>query len=256
MEYIIIGVFGVLLGSFLNAWIYRTRTSNLSILRGRSVCARCKKTLRAIDNVPILSFFLLKGLCRWCKKPISKQYPIIEAATSLVFLFIAWHHIKTGMGAIEIVRDSAIAYFLIFVFVYDYLYQEIWDRATTIPALIYIPFALYFSWDTWQSLLLGAVIGAGFFYLQFTLSKGRWVGGGDVRLGFFMGVILGTPKIILALLLAYVIGAFWSVFLILTKRKTIKDVTAFGTYLTLGTFISLLFGEAIIEFYMGLLWLL
>lgn len=252
MIFFFAGIVGLLLGSFLNAWICRTRTKDLSIFKGRSICVACKKTIRALDNIPVFSFLLLKGLCRWCKKPISKQYPIVEVATALVFLFITWHHLKIGMEAIEIVRDSVIAYFLIFVFVYDYLYQEIWDRATTIPALIYIPFALYFFWASWQSMLLGALIGAGFFALQFFGSKGTWVGGGDVRLGFFMGVVLGMPKILLALLLAYVIGAFWSIILVLLKYKTIKDTTAFGTYLSLATAISLFFGNQIISWYWAL----
>ena len=102
-------------------------------------------------------------------------------------------------------------------------------------------------------MLAGVLVGAGFFLLLYLLSKGAWIGGGDVRLGFFMGVILGWPKILAALLFAYIIGAVVSLILVLARKKTLKSETPFGTYLVVGTMIALFGGEALIKWYVAFL---
>ncbi len=240
------------MGSFLNAWIWRTR-EQLPIYTGRSMCPTCHKTIRAIDNIPIISFLLLKGKCHFCKRPISWQYPLVELLLATLFTLAAFIHLQGEFILAAVIRDCILIFLLVFIFVYDFCYREIWDHVTTIPALFYAPIALFVGWQEWQSMLLGALVGAGFFLLQYALSRGRWVGGGDVRMGLFMGTILGFPNILVALLLAYVLGAVWSMILIGVKKKNMKDSTPFGTYLAVATLITFWWGNSILQWYMGLL---
>ncbi len=245
----ILFIIGLLLGSFLNAWIWRTR-EGISVLKGRSMCPQCKKQLTWIENIPLLSFVLQSGKCRGCKKAISWQYPLVELAMGVLFVFAAWFH----AGNIEfILRDSFILFFLTFVFVYDLRYQEIWNRMTMLPAFMLLIAIAVFGWHSWRSVLLGVIVGAGVFLLQYIVSKGKWIGGGDIRLGMFMGVILGLPLTVLAIFLAYVGGALFILpFLIFGKKKFASKIP-FGTYLSLATFVAMFWGERVVEWYLGLI---
>jgi prepilin signal peptidase PulO-like enzyme (type II secretory pathway) len=246
---LILFIIGVLLGSFLNAWIWRTREKK-SIVRGRSICPLCRASIMWFDNIPVISFLILAGKCRACKKPIALRYPIVELFVGIVFAYTYWKH---GMISLELIRDLFIIFFLTFVFVYDLFYKEIWDRASTIPAIILALFTLIYGWMAWQSMLIGALVGAGFFLLQFVISKGKWIGGGDIRLGLFMGVILGWPHILVALMIAYVVGAVISIILMALKKKTLASETPFGTYLAFATVLTMFWGEQIMSWYIGLL---
>ncbi len=254
LYYLLSFVFGLVTGSFLNACLWRTR-ENLSIVRGRSICPHCRHQLAWFDNIPLFSFFiLLRGKCRYCRAPISWQYPLVELATGLLFLLVAGRYQGNDIFITpEMVRDWLIICFLIFIFVYDLKHQEILDRATLFPAIIFYLFFISMRWESWDNLLLAAVVGGGFFFVQYFISQSKWIGGGDIRLGIFMGVLLGWPKIVLALALAYVVGALASVFLIWTKKSTLKSETPFGTYLVFATFIAMYWGEGIIQWYLGLL---
>lgn len=242
-----------MVGSFLNAWIWRTRHGE-SIARGRSMCPHCRHKLGFFDLIPVVSFLVMKGRCRYCRKKISVQYPIVEIATAALFLFTAWMYRDTVfLWHGELIKDLIIISLLLTIFVYDFLYMEIWDRTTTFPAIGLFFLSVLFRWNTWQTMLIGASIGAGFFFLQYVVSKGRWIGGGDIRLGFFMGVVLGYPRVILALFLSYIIGAAVSLVLIAMKKKQLASETPFGTYLAIGTLVTLFLGNGIIDWYMGLI---
>ena len=99
-------------------------------------------------------------------------------------------------------------------------------------------------------MLLGILVGAGFFLLQYLISKGKWIGGGDVLLGVLMGVILGWPNILVALMLAYILGATVGVFLLLSKKKNLQDQLAFGTFLSVVTLLVMLWGDKIVGWYL------
>jgi prepilin signal peptidase PulO-like enzyme (type II secretory pathway) len=141
--------------------------------------------------------------------------------------------------------------FLILIFVYDFKYYLVADVVVLPAAAIAFVFNLVLGVDIWK-LLLACVVGAGFFLLQFVISKGKWIGGGDIRIGLFMGALLGWPNILLALILAYTIGSIISIFLILGKQKQWTDRVPFGTFLTIATFASLLYGSEIIKWYFKL----
>jgi len=246
-------VSGLLWGSFLNAWIWRTR-ENLSIFSGRSMCTHCRQKIFWYDNIPVVSFFILKGKCRYCQQPISWHYPIVEFTVAVLFLFFGIldannQHIFTP----ETLRDWTIIFYLVFIFTYDLKYKEILYRMTLPLSAVLFMVSIAMNWHTAISMLLGVAIGAGFFLFQYVISSGKWIGGGDILLGTLMGVILGYPNIILALMLSYILGAIIGLLLILLKKKEMKSEVPFGTFLVVGTLITMCWGNQIVGWYIGLL---
>lgn len=244
---------GLAVGSFLNAWVWRT-WQNIKITNGRSMCPHCHRQLAWFENIPLFSFIVLSGRCRVCKNKISWQYPIVELVMGLLFLVAAAVDGScTDVLRPELVRDWIIVFILAFIFLYDLNYGEILDGSTIPASIVLFAFSVAMRWQTWQSMAIGVAVGAGFFWLQYVTSRGKWVGGGDIRLGLLMGVILGWPNIVFALMLAYVLGAVVSLILIALKKKDMKSETPFGTYLAVATFIAMLWGDKIVGWYLSLL---
>jgi len=249
-------IFGLCIGSFLNAVIWRLHRKE-SFFKGRSYCPKCRHSLGARDLIPLLSFLLLKGKCRYCKEKISRQYPVIELATGLLFCLVYWQGLEyrdilhLTPYTLYLLRDWFFIAVLVVIFVYDLKYYLILDKVT-IPAIVLAFIVNLLLKIPFTNLLLGGIIVSGFFLLQFLVSRGKWIGGGDIRLGFLMGVMLGWPKAIVALFLAYIIGALIGVILIILKKKTWKSEIPFGTFLAVGTVITLLYGEYLLEWYMGM----
>lgn len=253
--YFLVFVIGASFGSFLNALVWRTR-ENMKIAGDRSICPHCRHTLRWYENIPILSYFLiLNGKCSKCKIKISKQYPIVEFFVGVAFVLLAIHHSCACFFSFtpELFRDWILAFILAFIFNYDFRYKEILDQYTIVPAFLLFGANVSMNWISWQSMTLGMIIAAGFFFIQYVVSKGKWIGGGDIRFGILMGVILGWKVTIFALVLAYVLGAIFSVFFISLKKKSMGSEVAFGTYLSVATFIAMLWGERIVSWYLSLL---
>lgn len=259
--YLITFLFGLIFGSFLNAYFWRVR-ENKSIWTGRSICTKCKNKIKWFDNIPIVSFLILRAKCRSCRRKISWQYPLVELWMGLVFVFVYYHisHITYHIPIyIPLVVDCFIIWFLTLIFLYDLKYQEILDRFTLIPAGILFIGILIFQFfnlsifPSVASMLVGAGIASGFFLAQFLISKGRWIGGGDIRLGVLMGVILGWKLTILALFLAYIIGAVIGIILLIFSKKKFDSQIAFGTFLTVATFICMFWGDGILNWYFRLI---
>lgn len=250
-------ILGLFVGSFLNVVVFRLHRQE-TFVKGHSKCLFCGHRLYPKDLIPFFSYFLLKGKCRYCQHSFSKQYPIVELITSVVFVLI-FIKIYPAVGVyslnilslVQLIYWWVIASFLIIIFVYDLRFYLILDKVI-LPAVIISFLVNLFLGYNWLNLLLAGVIGGGFFFLQFIVSKGKWIGGGDIRLGFLMGLILGWPHILIALLLAYVLGSIISIFLLLGKRKGWSDQVPFGTFLTLATFISLLYGQELLAWYLRL----
>ena len=250
--FIVFGVLGLMFGSFINAYVWRVNEKK-SIAMARSMCPECKVLIRWYHNIPVMSFIILRAKCFDCKKPISWQYPIVEVVTALLFMFVYYYHGLSLDVTAAFVRDLFLVFLLVIIFLYDLKYQLILDRTTLFVVPILFVVSLIFGWHTWQSMLLAGVIGAGFFLAQFVVSKGKWIGGGDIRLGLLMGIILGWPGILVALFLSYVGGAIISVGLLLTKKVTMKTAIPFGVYLTLATFVTMFYGERIFSWYVSLI---
>lgn len=248
---------GSAIGSFLNVVTLRV-PKRQSVVRKRSHCPKCKHDLSVLDLIPVFSFLFLIGRCRYCGKKISRQYPLVEAATGILFLagFLVF-----GL-TISLLLFLIYVSFLVAIFVFDYTSYIIPDFLsiplflTGIGGSLLVAFAGGFALtlDSVSAVLsnlgIAVLIGGGFFLLQFLLSRGQWVGGGDIRLGAAMGAMLGFPVIIAALGVAYIVGAVWSMGLMALRRKTIKDAVPFGAFLVPATILCLLWGEEIVRGYM------
>lgn len=253
---ILVAGLGLAIGSFLNVVIGRLRSGETG-WRSRSRCPECHAVLRPSELIPVVSFMALKGKCRSCRKPISWQYPAVETATAALFLIA--YGIHGGMaGALggewpALLRDWVFIAALIVIFVIDLIDMTVYD-SVTLPMV-----AIAFVWN-WRlgarplDLLLAAAIGAGFFLLQYVVSQGRWIGGGDIRIGAMMGAMLGFPGVLAALFLSYVVGAVTALGLLAAKKARWSSHLAFGTFLSASTVVVLFFGPRLWGWYAALLW--
>ncbi|MBL7142316.1 MAG: prepilin peptidase [Candidatus Pacebacteria bacterium] len=258
---LLIFVLGLVIGSFLNCLIYRLETGG-NFSKGRSFCPHCKHTLSWQDLIPVFSFLFLKGKCRYCGKPISFQYPLVEIFTGFLFVFIFNFVFKIQLFNFENILNLlfliVISCFLIVIFVFDLKHFIIPDKVVY-PAIIFaiIYSIFYFIFVIGDSGLLiqysiSAFLAAAFFLLIVLVSRGRWMGIGDIKLAFLMGLFLGWPNILTALFLAFFIGAIIGLGLIVLKRKTLKSEVPFGPFLVAGTFLALFWGEKMLDWYLNL----
>jgi len=256
LTYFFVFLFGLAVGSFLNCLIYRLKTGE-SFLKGRSYCPHCKQVLNWPDLIPVLSFLILKGKCRYCSQKISLQYPLVELATGILFVLIINYQLS--------IINLLFACFLIIIFVYDLKHYIIPDKVIYPAiglALLYQLFRILdlgfvsnfeFRISNFQILinpLLSALLASTFFFLIVLISKGKWLGVGDIKLAFFMGLFLGWPNILVALFLAFFIGAIIGIGLIISGKKTLKSEVPFGPFLVTGTLIALFWGQNIIDIYL------
>lgn len=242
MYYILLFLIGLCVGSFINVIVFRTYYSRPFVI-GRSKCMACNCLIAWYDNIPLISFGLLKGMCRNCKNQISFYYPCVELATSILFLItgiVAW---QSGVNIGEFARNLLFVSVLIVIFVMDLKWYVVLDKII-IPS-IGIAFLLNWLYNIYslKSLILGALVGGLFFYIQWFISRGLWLGAGDIRMGVLMGVMLGYPNIIGALFISYIIGGIFSCFVLGLKLKQLSSKLPMATFLSLGTFIYLVFEE-------------
>ena len=251
---IVIFLLGLIVGSFLNCIIWRISVKK-SFLKGRSICPKCKHQLTFFNLIPLFSFLILKGKCRYCKKKISWQYPLVELATGLIFLLISilfWNNIPL------MVFLTIIFSFLIIIFVHDLKHLIIPDNVL-LPAIIiaglYRIFEGLFIIKSYSSLyyLLSMAVPCGFFLLIYIFSKGKWIGFGDVKLAILLGLILGWPNILVGLFLSYLIGGIIGTGLVIFSKKHMKSEVPFAPFLIAGTMIAAFFGTPILNWYLGLI---
>lgn len=239
-----VGVLGLIFGSFLSMLIPRLHNEEKGIFLGRSMCPHCKRILRPHELIPLVSFVLLKARCHTCKNRIEFWYPLIELTSTFSFisLFLYLQDIVSFLWLIPSL------FVLLFIFFYDLRYKEIHDFVM-IPGIAYAFFATFWIGDP-LSALLGAGVGIGFFGLQVLVSKGRWIGSGDIRIGAFMGVFLGWPMVLLGIMLSYIIGSVISIGLLLSKKATGKSTVPLGPFLVMGTVLIFFFGDRILDYYL------
>lgn len=249
-------LFGLCIGSFLNFIIYRISLTNFSfwkdiVVAQRSYCPHCKHELLWQDLIPIASFLFLKGECRYCHKKISLQYPLVEILTGLVFLsvFSSQYPIFNMAGLISLSFLFYIASTLIVIFVYDLKYYLILDMVLFPAIIITFAYRLIFSMAAMPNYLLAVVIAAGFFLGLFLVSKGQWIGFGDVKLVVLLGLILGFPNVLAGLFLSFFFGAIIGVVLMLLNKKGLKSEVPFAPFLIAGTFMALFWGPEMIDWY-------
>ncbi len=235
---LIIFVFGLVTGSFLNVVIYRL-PRGLGFVRGRSFCPRCKRKISWFDNVPLMSFMLLKGHCRFCSKPISWQYPLVELLTGVLFYLSYLSHLNF--------LSYPLFCGLIVVFFIDLEHQIIPDEIVVPFSVLFLVFFLITDFQLLiTNYLITGIVSFLFLYSIYLLTKGKGMGFGDVKLAFLMGLSLGFPKIVVAFYLAFLTGAFFSIILILLGKAKLKQKIAFGPFLVFSTIVSFLWGKEIV----------
>lgn len=248
LDLIFVFIFGLIIGSFLNCFIWRLHTGES--LGGRSYCPQCRHQIAWYDNLPILSFIFLRGKCRHCGGFISWQYPLVELATGALFVYGFCLGYQQGLEYWLLFKLWFVIAVLIVVFVYDLKWQLILDKVI-LPASGIIVIVNLFLGVSWFGMLISAIIGVGFFLLQFVVSRGLWIGGGDIRLGLFMGLALGSISLtIAALFFSYLIGSIIGVGLISAQKKEWSSQIPLGVFLAVGTIVSLFWGTEIVGWYL------
>ncbi len=254
--YIIVILFGLSVGSFLNVVILRFDELK-SILTTRSHCPSCKKELSWYELVPFFSYIILAGRCLACKKGISFQYPLVEVFTALIFVLI---YMYSGISFASLIL-AVIFSLLIVISVYDIIHSEIPDILSYLVVILGLIWTVYYlsltnslsSFSAFLPYIYAIAIGGGFFGFLVLISRQKWMGAGDIILGVFMGIFLGLQGIIIALFLSFILGAIFSLILISFKKKTLKDALPFGPFLALATIITFFFGEQLLIYYWNIL---
>ena len=271
MVYLLLFLLGLAVGSFLNVVVYRQvneiekekieKIKNWlpTWIKGRSVCDHCQKKLAWHDNLPLLSYLWLRGKCRQCHQPIPFQYPLIEFLTGLEFVWLYWLLSRfSSFGQVEGFYSLALAFYWFFIFSASLALVLIDLKTLILPDVILLPaigVALLRLFFTHQWQFLPAAIVTGLFFLSlYLVTKGKGMGFGDVKLAFFIGLVLGWwQRILVAVFLAFLTGAVVGVIVILARKKTLKSAIPFGPFLLLSMWIAKLIGDQIWQWYWSLL---
>jgi leader peptidase (prepilin peptidase)/N-methyltransferase len=240
---------GLAVGSFLNVCIYRLPRGE-SLAYPPSRCPRCGTRLAWFDNVPVISWMFLRGRCRQCGEPISIQYPIVELVTAALALLVV---LFTPPGALLASRLVLTA-ILIVLFVID-LELQILPNAITLPGIVVGFVFSVFTPPGPLASLVGMALGAGVLYgiaaAYYAIRKEEGMGMGDVKMLAMIGAFLGWRAVLLTLLLSSFAGALLGVALMATRRGGLQYALPFGTFLALGAFLSMLGGDALINWYLA-----
>lgn len=254
MAIVILFVFGLALGSFINALVWRIR-KKMSITKGRSMCVHCRHKLAWYDLVPVLSWLQLRGKCRYCRKRISWQYPLVELATAALFTlsYTAWpRELAGGFEWAYFGLWLAALAIMLALTVYDLRWMELPDKLVwpfVLTGLVSIA-VLGTQDDAFVlSHIFGMVAGWGFFALIYYGSKGKWLGGGDVKFSLGMGAWLGASLVLVGVLAAFYSASIVIIPLLLLKVVKRKQPIPFGPFLIAGTIIAMLWGQDLINWY-------
>ncbi|MFJ5764487.1 prepilin peptidase [Lysinibacillus sp. NPDC093210] len=243
---ILVFVFGLVFGSFFNVVGLRVPIKE-SIVKPPSHCTSCQRQLTAIDLVPVLSYVFLAGKCRSCGQKISWIYPLMELLTGVLFAFSYW---QLGFSKEFIVAILLISLLVILV-VSDFAYMLIPDKVL----LFFLPLLaigrVLSPLTPWWDSIVGAVVGFGILYCIAVVSRGG-MGGGDIKLFFLLGLVLGTINTLLTLFVAAVIGMIVGIIVLKVRQQGRKTPIPFGPSIALAAIIVYYYGNVIIDWYVGL----
>jgi leader peptidase (prepilin peptidase)/N-methyltransferase len=289
MVVFVLAVVGLCLGSFVNALVWRIHEqdreivkkkpnkaylSHLSVSKGRSMCPHCKHALAVQDLLPVVSWLSLRGKCRYCGKPISVQYPLVELVTAALFTgsYLFWPSSlvagKLSCPSPQLFRGAALhseVYFgLWLVLLVGLMALVVYDlRWFLLPNRLIYPLSVVAGLMALLSiasadrplaallnLVLAVGVGGGLFYVLFQVSGGKWIGGGDVKLGWLLGLVVGTPaRSVLFIFMAALLGTLISLPLLAAHRLKRTSVVPFGPLLIIGAIVTQVFGTAILHWY-------
>ena len=242
---------GLAVGSFLNVVIHRVPRKE-SVVAPRSRCPQCGTPLASRDNIPVVSWLLLRGRCRTCQAPIAARYPLVEAATAVLFAVVALRlPDDAALPALLVLTAACVAISAIDLEHFIVPNRIVYPTLLLMGPLLVVAAAVEDDWGSVRGALLGGLLSfAILFAIHFASPRG--MGFGDVRLAGLLGVGLGwldLGHVLLGLFLGFLTASVISLALIGTKRRSRKDRIPFGPFLALGALLSLLFGEPILRWY-------
>lgn len=268
MIILVLIILGLGLGSFVNALVWRLheqmkgkKSKDLSIIKGRSMCPHCKHQLQATDLIPLFSWLFLRGKCRYCGKSIGWQYPLVELMTALVFVgsYLFWSYGFSGFGVVQFGIWLVCVIVFMALIVYDLRWMILPDRLVAVIGGLAGVQAIILAITNKDAgsvvmAVLSVLCTAGFFWVLFQLSDGKWIGGGDVKLAVGLGLLLATPlAAMLMLFLASLGGSVVSVPLLIKGKAGRNTKIPFGPFLIAATMAVYIFGADIISWYESLL---
>ena len=242
--YIMIFLIGISIGSFLNVCIYRIPKKE-DIVFERSHCMSCGNVLKWYELIPLFSFLVQGGKCRNCKTKLSVQYPLIELLNGLIYV---WIFMAKGFQP-ESILFCICASVLIVISVIDWRTYEIPFGCNIIIGILGIV-RVFLNLAHWYDYVIGFFAVSGLFLIIYWITKGRGIGGGDIKLMAAAGLLLGWQNILLALMIGSIAGSV--IHLTLMKVQGKDRVLAFGPYLAFGIFISMLYGNNLITWYLSM----
>jgi prepilin signal peptidase PulO-like enzyme (type II secretory pathway) len=270
--YVLLAVFGLIFGSFIDALTWRIHEQSqllekkkhakipreLSMLHGRSMCQNCKHVLGPLDLVPVFSWLFLRGKCRYCGAKISWQSPVIEVIMGLLFVgsYQLWPVTLQGLGLLQFCFWLVFLVGFVALAVYDLRWYILPDRIVY-PLMglaivqVLLAFSLYhIGWQSLVGSIWGVLIASGIFYVLYQVSDGSWIGGGDVKLGVVLGILLGGPMLSLLLLfVASVLGTLVSLPLLGLGKAKRSTLIPFGPFLIAATVIIELYGHQFVNWF-------
>lgn len=259
MVFVALFILGLIFGSFLDALTWRLHNGQ-GVLRDRSRCDHCGHQLSAVDLVPVISWLASRGRCRYCQAKVTWQHPLIEVLSGLVFaLSYLWWPDSLALGGQKILFVSwlAASIGLIALAIYDLKWMLLPNKliypTLTVAVLGRLAYLIFYEPKPLHGLefwALSLAVASGFFWTLFIISRGHWIGYGDVRLGLITGTLLATPaKSFLMIFLASVLGCLIAIPLLAAQKKSLHTRLAYGPFLIGATFIVLVFGQAILDWY-------
>jgi leader peptidase (prepilin peptidase)/N-methyltransferase len=248
---ILLGVFGLMIGSFLNVCISRLPAGE-SVVTPRSHCRSCGAPIRPFDNVPVLSFLILGGRCRSCRAPISWRYPLVELGTSTGFVLQGLAH---GDDLVLLASRLVLTALLVALFGTDLETQRLPNILTLPGTVVGFLFSFWAPPGPFES-LAGAALGAGMLFLirwaWFRATGVEGMGLGDVKMAALIGAFLGPRQLWLVLVLASVGGAIVGIGMAALQRRSLDTRLAFGTFLSVAALIASLYGDRMVAWYLDL----
>ena len=250
LMYILIGLLGLAVGSFLNAAIYRL-PRRIGLHRGRSVCPHCGNRLKWYHNVPVISFLVLRGRCGFCGSRISLRYPAVEIITAGFYLFFFWQYGLTFDFGIFALLSSA----LVVIFFVDLDFQIIPDLITLPGTVLALAISLVPGGLGIVDASIGLVVGGGALYLIALLGdwlfKKESMGGGDIKMAAMLGAFLGWQKVIFIFIASAVIGLLVSVIIMAFSTKLRRTrIIPYGPFLSLAAVVAIVYGDRLIALYL------
>jgi len=245
MIIVLLTILGLILGSFINAIVWRLRSGE-SITHGRSMCPNCKHQLSAPDLIPVLSWVALRGRCRYCHKPYGPHYVLVELMTAGLFALSGLT--LSALGPVVFTLWLAILVLALILALYDAQWYELPNRVMH-PALVLaaVYFVLRFEAAGGLLQLFVALAAAAVFYAMWWLSHGALMGGADSKLVLLMGLILAPDLLVVALALGFLFGGFGAAYLLYGKKKGMRDQMPFGPYLVGGLILAQFLGSELVR---------